>query len=713
MIRWNWTPDHCVMIDIETQSCASIRDLGARRYLAHSSTRLMSLVALLPDHNAIIWIPNNRAPKGLEQTTSERLIGPWHVEMPDIKSHLFISKEPPELLCIAAESHTFVAHNAGGFDAPALERFAGLRPTWFDTMPCARAGGYPAGLDKLGYAIARRGKDEMGKNAMLMLSKGKYNGGEPYYNIGSVPLWEIMLRYNIGDVVLLEKVYNVLLRYIEPQALAVDYAINSRGISVDIELAEQLKSCYDILHTENLASMETVTNGEITEENVKSVPQMRAWLRTKGFDIKSLEKKNLELLFESPNEFADDGTAPEDIQRALEALRLRQQIARTGKSKLITITDRVNEDKRIRHSIVYHGALTGRFTGRDMQPHNFARGNAGVDLSILSAVTIDRIKSEAIRLGTMPADVLGTLTRCVLCAGEGKTLLIADYGAIEARCVAWLANEQSLLQQFADPKADIYKDMAARVFGVTPAEVTKPQRFVGKQIILGCGYSMSAPKFQMTCDAYGIDLAAVGTSAKVCVDAYRNSFPLIKQLWKDYHDVVHNTLTSRAITYTGRCKFFMDGNCLCITLPSNRTISYRNARIENRIPGYVALFNMPVFQVPTVVYDKPQGMSGILYGGLITENISQGFCRDPLVDTLIKAEDAGLCPVLHVHDEVICEVDEEQAENALHALARIMTIGPDYAEGFPFRIEGFTAKRYSKVAPLGAFQVDYLGGKEC
>jgi DNA polymerase len=149
----------------------------------------------------------------------------------------------------------------------------------------------------------------------------------------------------------------------------------------------------------------------------------------------------------------------------------------------------------------------------------------------------------------------------------------------------------------------------------------------------------------------------------------------------------------------GRCAFVLDCGVLVVTLPSGRQLRYRNARIEDRIPGYAKAYHTTRTK-PTLVYTGPRG-EAMLYGGKITENIVQAICRDLLATALVRADAAGLRPVLHVHDEIVCEVPAADATHGLQSLVDIMTEPPTWATGFPIGVEGFAAPRYQKGAPTG------------
>jgi DNA polymerase len=360
-------------------------------------------------------------------------------------------------------------------------------------------------------------------------------------------------------------------------------------------------------------------------------------------------------------------------------------------------------------------AHTGRFGGRRVQVHNLPKGVKGVDVPglLASGPTWEAVSSAAQLHGVGVDDILSTLLRSCFVATPGTLLAICDYAAVEARCVAWLANESTLLAGFRDG-TDIYKEMAARIYGVPVAEVTKAQREVGKIVILGCGYGMSDRKLQLFCDSLGINLETANTTALACVEAYRTAFPKIAGfvaghlddgrpyrrggLWQSYQQACFNACMDDSPDTVGRVSFRRIAGHLHISLPSGRSLVYRNARVESRVPAYAKYVSGTVEARPTVVYDDPRHGVSSLYGGKIVENVSQAVCNDLLRDALCDCEAAGLDPAMHVHDEIVCAVPEKSSLELLNRLADIMTTPAVWAIGFPIGVEGHLSPRYAKSA---------------
>jgi DNA polymerase len=231
----------------------------------------------------------------------------------------------------------------------------------------------------------------------------------------------------------------------------------------------------------------------------------------------------------------------------------------------------------------------------------------------------------------------------------------------------------------------------------------------------------------MNCALDGIDLEAAGTSAEAVVEAYRTSYPAIAGypegvipdtghivrrdgLWQKLDTAAMSTAQTGCIESAGKCLFRMRGADLVVELPSSRELVYRTARVEDRVPGYCALFGLPAKPKATLVYDSARGET-TMYGGKWAENLTQAVCRDLLGTAVLLAEQADLNPILHIHDELICERPAVTAEDDLRRLAVLMSTPPPWAGGFPVKVEGFTTRRYGKSPWSGSLVVEAINGQ--
>ena len=679
-MKFNWKPDRVAFLDFESRSQQEL--VTVSKYANHPSTQALTCVVKTDDGEVRKYGP------GLGTQAKE------------------------ELVQIAGQ-HTIVAHNAP-FDAAVWERVLGLPEVeWFDTLPCARAAGMPGKLDDLSKLVTGRGKDPNGKRLVTMLCLPQRAYPPP-----DSPVYKLLMEYNLRDVEELEAIYGRICTFTEPDVMTVDRVINDRGIPVDGAFLENLLRLYEWNDLESRGKFQEVTTDPETGISVNpgSPKQVLTWLRGIGFDVPNINKVTWRDLNTEPEKYFDGGP-DEDLAAAVEvmqeAMRLRREVVRVGRSKVETALSILESDGRIREQMVYWGAHTGRWAGRALQVHNMpaALRQAWTRESELTRefvlVEVDRIqKQESVQVHV--SDVLNTSLRHMVRSPVG--LLVADYGAVELRGVAWMADETRMLAALADPAASIYTDMGHHLFGQKVSKKTDPERYAFcKSLVLGCGYGMSGAKFDymmrfrstMTTEK----LNAMGVDPKEAVGVFRRSYPAIPALWKTMGAAAFSAVAGYP-SEAGKCQLSMVGSDLQIRLPSGRRLVYRNARVEQRVPKY-AVAQGQNFTVPTVCYDNPRGYSGCLFGSLLVENVVQAMCRDFLADSLVSLDQIGLNPILHVHDEIVCEAEPDH----LGTMLEVMSIPPSWAPGFPLLVEGYAGNVWSKQT-RGYIEKVYMLGKD-
>ncbi|MDB4312187.1 DNA polymerase, partial [bacterium] len=285
-----------------------------------------------------------------------------------------------------------------------------------------------------------------------------------------------------------------------------------------------------------------------------------------------------------------------------------------------------------------------------------------------------------------PMEVAKSLIRTAIRAPEGKRFSCADWSAIEARMLAYLAGEETLMDIFRSG-GDPYVTMASIVYNVETSEVTKPMRQLGKQIILGCGYGMSARTFEKTCEGYGMDLSQLGVTAEKAVKTYRNSYKSIPKFWYALDDAVMKSVESPgAVQKVGRIHIKTTGGKMYIKLPSGRCIAYQGVQIRQH----------PYFEGKMEVSYMTQAQGRYIrvgtYGGKLCENVVQGACADLMMFTLDLCSEKGLPVVMTVHDEVVVE----DSRDRLSELTEIMQTPPDWCSDFPLDAEGWVGESYRK-----------------
>lgn len=576
-MKVNMTPEKVAFIDLEVQSSCDLSNSSTYKYAKHESTRALTCCVKVDGEM--------------------RRMGPY------------LAAEDLEWLRNVATTRTMVAHNAP-FDAAIWEHTLGLPEVeWFDTLPCARARGLPGGLDAVGTILTGKGKDKNGKRLIDLLCIIR-NDKVPA--IG--PAHDLLMEYNARDVELLEDIYDEVKGYGEPDVIALDAVINQRGVPIDRGFLMQLLALYDETQARSGEIFAELTGGA----NPKSPKQVKEWLLTKGLAVDSLNKHATRDLLSRPHDFvADETLFDSDVMEMVrEAMEARREVARVGKGKAEAALNGLEDDGRIRGMFIYWGAHTGRWSSRGLQLHNMPSNvSKEIDARTIEPKfdVIKRAAAEATeRAGERiyMTDYLNVMLRRLV---QVENVLVCDWGAVEARGVAWIFDETSMLESFADIHKSVYLDMGRSIFG---REITKkgdPEAYtLSKAVVLGCGYGMSYPKFAAGCKLNGVDLTPLDGLDPVKL--YRTTYSRIAKGWKSLHEAMDECVKTGEPQYAGKCWFKMVGKDMHVVLPSGRPLVYRNTRIEPMVPKYCKLFGMPEVAVPTVVYDSPRGYLGFLYG---------------------------------------------------------------------------------------------------
>jgi DNA polymerase len=311
-----------------------------------------------------------------------------------------------------------------------------------------------------------------------------------------------------------------------------------------------------------------------------------------------------------------------------------------------------------------------------------------------------------------PMAAIASLIRHYICAPKGRELIVADYSAIEARVLCWLAGQTDAVRLFqrevdarrewqdgkiseADYKViklacDPYIDMAAFVYSKAPGDVTFDERQLGKAIILGCGYQMGGGTFFATCEQWG--MAVTEELAGRCVKAYREKYGKVKALWNLIEEAAIQAVHKPGAVITeGLLKFKMADGFLFVRLPSGRKIAYPRPRVVLKKKWGRAL---PCLEFYGKNDKSVHWYMKDTYGGKLTENICQAIARDVMGVGMLNAEDAGYITLTSIHDEAVAEVAE--GEGAVLEYERLLCKMPDWAKGIPLASEGYRSKRYRK-----------------
>ena len=482
--------------------------------------------------------------------------------------------------------------------------------------------------------------------------------------------WDLFKKYNARDVEVEIAIKERLKGFPVPDSIWAEYCldqiINDRGILIDMELVQNAISMDGLMQKELVDKIQALT--EI--DNPNSVQQIRAWLATKDFAMESLGKKEVAEAIK---------TAPLEIA---EVLRFRQQLARTSVKKYTAMENAVNRDNRARGMFRFYGAgRTGRFSGARIQLQNLVR-NSMTDL---------REARELVRQGNFDAmkllyddipDTLSQLIRTALIPRVGRKFVVADFSAIEARVLAWIAGEKWVLDTFLEG-GDIYCATASRMFHcrVEKHGENGELRQKGKQCVLGCGYGGSVGALK----AMGaIEAGMKEEELQPMVDYWRAANPNIVKLWYAVDRCAKKAVMDKSVASTNGIAFSCRSGLLLIELPSGRTLSYAKPRMGiNR------------FGSESVTYEgvgtakKWERIE--TFGGKLVENIVQAVARDILMYAMGTLSRYDI--VAHVHDEIIIEAERDAD---VKTVCEEMGRTPPWAEGLPLSADGYERYFYMK-----------------
>lgn len=637
-----------VDIDFEVFSEVSIGDVGLHNYARHPSTKIICMAYSINDGEVHLWTP------GLEH---------------DIPAdyHLVAHNAPFEYELILVHGD-----NIG----------IGLPHSQTCTAARAAAMSLPRSLKGASAALdLHEQKDEAGKRVMLQVCQPrKPSKTNPATNwFFNEKKMRTTYDYCIQDVVVEKEIYHntfPLRPTFESQVFDMDHAINSQGVPVDLKLVEGAIAMADKFSSKLDEEVKDLSNGKIAGVNATS--QYREYFANSGYAITSVAKDVLPDLLEMD--------LPSDLHRLIEC---RKEGALSSVAKFRKIQDWTAPDGRLRHMFMYHGAHTGRWTGKGPQLHNLPRGLFKGDKTDL----IDSIRkqdTEAFFDATddqdiSPLEALSSVIRETFCADEGHTFVAGDYAGIEVRVLAWLANQEDLLE-LLEQNGDPYKDMASTIYQTPIEEITSDQRALGKMAVLGLGYQMGAPKFREQCKAQaGITIDE--SMARRVVDTYRNKYGAITKFWYGIEAAMLRAVKTGHATFRG-IKFMKSVDILTCILPSGRPIYYMGVDVKDGR-----------FGKEQVVHRHALGDNWLetdTYGGKITENVVQAVARDLLAQGMLRLHMAGFTPCLHVHDEAVLHVPLDQAEIMETKFTKALTQRETWSEGVPLDVETWIGRRYHK-----------------
>lgn len=572
------------------------------------------------------------------------------------------------------------AHNAN-FERVCLSRFLGLPPQtylppqqWRCTMTWAAYMGLPLSLKGVGSVLGLdKQKMDEGKDLIkyfcVPCAPTKANKGRTRNRPEDVPeKWELFVSYNKRDVEVEMQIEDKLSRFPVPDSVWDQYflseEINDRGIGVDMDLVENAIRIDGEVREELKRKMTRITE----LENPNSVQQLLGWLGEQGVEAESLGKKNVKKMIEE-----QDG-------EVREALLLRQQLAKSSVKKYVAMENAVCADGRIRGCFMFYGAnRTGRFSGRLVQLQNLPQNHL-FDLGEAREL-VRQGNIEALRLlySDIP-DTLSQLIRTAFIASPGNLLYVADFSAIEARVLSWLAGEQWRIDAFANGE-DIYCASASQMFGV-PVEKhgqNAELRQKGKISELALGYGGSVGALR---SMGAIEMGLAEEELAPLVQAWRTASPNIVRFWWAVDRAAKQAVFQKEKAKVGNLTFRYESGFLFIMLPSGRELAYAKPRKGQNKFGEDAITYEGVGG--TKKWERLE-----TYGPKLVENIVQGISRDILCYAMSSLREKKIC--MHIHDELVIEGQEN-----LEEICEVMGHTPPWAEGLNLRADGYLTPWYKK-----------------
>jgi DNA polymerase len=713
-----------VTMDFEARSAADIRKCGGWMYSIHPSTEAICL-AYTTDvaDEPKLWAPQ----------WAVDLVGPWYLDTYGVPVEIdcpwLITGSLPEDLARAIAAECDVeAHNAF-FERSIWGNV--MRPGfgWQDIHPrqwrCSAAKAAAHSLPRaLGDAVEVLNlpypKDMAGHRIMQKISRprkartvekkdlisqgctelgdgyGWRDGDKVFWLWSDHPqdiyaTWEYCRQDVRAERALSQALADLAAR--ELRVWQVDQAINLRGIRIDRKMATAaLDIAAQAVDAATTTAVQAAAPAPFTSLGQRD--KILQWVCSKGVHMPDMQGATIDTLLMDPEL---DST----VRTVLAAKRTASRTSVRKYAKMLETAD--PHDDRVRDVFNYHGAGTGRWSGRFLQTQNFVRGKMSDPDTMCGIIRHGSLDWLLTCYGhTCPMEALSWALRGAICSPPGRDLVVADYSGVEARGLLWFVDDQDGLQVFARPKGQpgIYREMAGSIYNVDAASIDKntpegaARRQIGKQAILGLGYGMGPPKFKATCDRYNIPIEV--EFAEDVVKAYRTKFPLVVKGWRDLEAAAikavrypQTPVSALRVTYIRKGKFLF-----CV-LPSGRRVAYFSPKITMEPTPWGEM--RPKLSYMTVDSETHKWVRTDTYGGKLMENNIQAICRDLQAHAMVLIEDNPSLPydiVMHTHDELVAECDE--GEGSVEEFEGLMSQLPVWAGGFPLRAEGWRGKRYRK-----------------
>lgn len=675
-----------VHLDFETRSVLSVVDVGPWRYSLDPSTTVLCLCYR-------VEYPNGQT---FHATITKELFNSWfdnHIMScvyPDDRADIIAVEKIIDLA--KNKDVRFFAHNsmfeycmwnnilAKAYGFPELKDFN----RWECTASKAAAHALPRALGKCAIALhLTQKKDETGKRIMMKMSKPKkisakdktiWNDKEEDY--------KVLYDYCEQDVVVESAIDNALppLIPLEREVWKLDQIINARGVNIDRAALDKAIKFVTIFKDKLNNELLDLTSGAVSKAT--EVAKLTRYIRD-FVDETELPNLNATNITEYLKVCTDS-----KIRRILE---IRQQAGKSSTSKLETMKLCICPDGNIRDILMYHGASTGRWSGKGIQVQNFPRGDKSYDSDkvIEDLKTLDYDTFEFIYPNVV--DAISTALRGFIKAEDGEDLIAADFSAIEARVVLWLAGAEKGLKAFREG-ADIYCELASEIYKRKITKKDKDERQLGKTGVLGCGYQMGPDRFKAQVKTQtGLDISR--ETADLVVKTYRATYPEVVAFWyAQERAAIRAVREAGRIIKEGPVMWKVQGKFLYCRLLSGRCIAYCEPVIKPIETKWGEIKEQLTFMAENPVTRKWERQH--TYGGAIVENIVQATARDLMAWGMLNLEKHGYKIRMTVHDEVVASCKKGAGD--VKEFEKLLCTTPEWATTCPIVAEGWIGERYRK-----------------
>lgn len=654
-------------LDFETRSKIDLRTQGLDRYARDPSTDITVMCYAFDDEPVQKWYPGMQLPPRVELHV--RRLGDVVAHNSQFEWNIW------NHVCVRKYGATTL--HLGQTDC---------------TMARANALGFMSSLENAAMSVGIKSeKHAKGYRVMMKLTKPNKDG-EFYTRETNPEDFALLDEYCAQDVEIERKLSKVLppLTEKERKIWLLDKKINARGFSVDVKNAQRLNTLIDLDRKRLVEEFTHLTEGAVATPS--SHAAFKKWLARNGLEMESIAKDKV----------AEIRTTTKLSPKVEAALKIRSEYSKTSNAKIQSMLN-LHVDGVVRNCFEYYGAKqTGRWAGRGLQPQNFPRGNLKQkEVDSIFGLLDKNLQDSLFMIYDSVPDMASSLIRSLIVAKPGHKFVVSDFSAIEGRGLAWLAGEQWVLDYYRDfdagkIKYDTYEMSYARAFKKALEAITKDDRLIGKIMELAFGFQGAVGSFHGMAKNYGVSIP--DDEAKILVDAWRESRPLTVKFWYAMENAaiaavknptkvftVQNTPTAPKIIFQKR------GHFLRITYPSGRFSFYPFAKVEEIDTPWGAKKQAVTYQYEDSFTRK--WTRGPIYGGSITENVTQGICRDLLAEALLRCEDINYPVHIHVHDEIVAQVE---LSKSIKPFEDAMGFVPEWARGFPIAAKGFETVRYRK-----------------